>query len=739
MIQDQLGKKLQGIGEEVGMRLVALLLLSLGRLSIAAPDSMPVHLSSAETEVVLQAGREQPSLAALALKGGTSWQNKRSESLIGYVEINGETQPLHWRFSPAASRTSSTGVIFVYDSGTPHLRLSWEWRVRAAHGPLEHSIKIDNLSGNKIWIPLEDSIGFEWRIPRDVNLEQFWVEKGAGQPSDEGTHRVNVTQGYQWAGESSTYAHPRAGQQREIIPWMLVESQGGAEFGWYLGVEFSGRTRISLERVGDSLRVGAGLNPIPSPYRTKLAPGESFETPPVFLGTSRGGPDGAGNVLRRWVRDALNNQEAIQRPTYPLLVNNSWGAGMQIDETVARHMIRDSAELGFEMFHVDAGWFRGVGDWYPDPTKFPHGLRPIADYAHQLGLKFGLWMDWTQAAFDTRPGALNVNDSKVRGWLISDPPAGWKPEEFKGLTVDIGVGAAHDWAARAVNRVVDDYRLDMLEHDGYLVAQGCDRADHPHAPANPGNLRRYQDMGFIWVESSNSTDVSYHATQAYYDIQSRLRKQHPGLLLEVCNDGGRMVDFGSAAHCDYFSITDAYDPLSNRRAFYDASFVLPPAMLESYVERRPSPRIENFLYMLRSGMMGWFTLMLDTTTLTSPQRTATRESLALYKSKLRPLIREADLYHVSPRPNGKIWDGIEYFDPARGHGVLFAFHGSDPGEKNHWFALRGLTSGHSYQLTFEGGSSDGQKVSGKDLMQKGVQVYLPLPNSSELVFFEELD
>jgi hypothetical protein len=33
-----------------------------------------------------------------------------------------------------------------------------------------------------------------------------------------------------------------------------------------------------------------------------------------------------------------------------------------------------------------------------------------------------------------------------------------------------------------VKRIVEDYHLDMLEHDGYLVAQGCIREDHPHAP-----------------------------------------------------------------------------------------------------------------------------------------------------------------------------------------------------------------------------------------------------------------
>ena len=40
---------------------------------------------------------------------------------------------------------------------------------------------------------------------------------------------------------------------------------------------------------------------------------------------------------------------------------------MQIDEALALRMVRDSAELGLELFHIDAGWFRGVGDWYPEP------------------------------------------------------------------------------------------------------------------------------------------------------------------------------------------------------------------------------------------------------------------------------------------------------------------------------------------------------------------------------------
>ena len=125
-------------------------------------------------------------------------------------------------------------------------------------------------------------------------------------------------------------------------------------------------------------------------------------------------------------------------PQYPLLVNNSWGNGMQVDEALALRMIADSKELGLEMFHIDAGWFRGVGDWYPNPVKFPHGLAPIAEAAHKHGLRFGMWVDWTQAGLDTEPGALNARDPKIRDWLVADVGPDWKPEEFKGQTIDIG-------------------------------------------------------------------------------------------------------------------------------------------------------------------------------------------------------------------------------------------------------------------------------------------------------------
>jgi hypothetical protein len=717
------------------------LLVGCAAMDIAWADSAKLQgeIAAAGTSIVVEAREHAPHLVSLKLRGATAWENARDETLPEQVEIQDTARAVRWRLDRDASRLGARDIQIVYIADSARLKAVWRWHARGDLGPIEHSVSIQNLGDEPVWLPLQPSMRFDWQVDPKVLLRRFWIEKGADIPSSEGTHFDPLRDGDTWQGSSSTYAIPRPDRAREMIPYMLVDEAGEDQRGWYIGVEFSGRVHITLEREGASLRGEAGLDPSPGPYRTRVPPGGTFETPTIFIGAFRGGPDDAGNIVRRWVRAVLNNPRTLADPSYPLLVNNSWGSGMAVDEALARRMIEQSAQLGLEMFHLDAGWFRDVGDWQANPDKFPHGIAGVADFAHRHGLKFGLWVDWTQAGTSSEPGALNVNDPTVKDWLIADPPAGWKHSEpFKGITIDLGVPAAKLWAQRELERIVSDYHLDMLEHDGYLVAQGSSRADHPAAPPDPATLRIYEDSGFLWVEGSNSTDVSDHATRGYYSIYEELRRRHPNLLLEVCNDGGRMVDFGSAAHGDYFSATDTYDPLANRRAFYDASYVLPPAMLESYVEKYPAPRIENFRYVLRSGMLGWFSLMLDTGQWSARQRAAATREFALYKSKLRPLIRAADLYHVADRPDGVRWDGMEYYSAGLRRGVLYAFRGSSNDLPTHRFRLRGLERNSRYRFTFQDNPASNRILTGESSMQMGVDVRLALPLSSDLIFFEEV-
>ncbi len=694
-------------------------------------------LSTRDTTVRLAAMADAPRLVSLTGQHSPAWKNQAAETLPPWVEREGRRLALHWRLVPGATIEEPQHVAFVYETYRPRLQLTWEWFVRAPFGPVEHTITIRNRSGVELWLPVFDSLRLDWQVPGAARLRNLYIEKGAGAPTNQGTHLDQVPAGYAWTGWSSTFAHPVPSRPREIIPFEAVFAPAGSAEGWFAGIEFSGRTRIALQRTATELTSDLGLDPQPGPVLTRLIPGGAFTAPRVFLGAFRGGPDGAGNQLRPWVRRVLGSPRTWANPEYPYTVNNSWGIGMSINDATARRMIADASALGFEMFHLDAGWFRGVGDWYPDPEKFPNGLAPIAEDAHRHGMRFGLWVDWSQAGIDTEPGALNVHNPTVRDWLVADVGPNWKPQAFKGQTIDLGVPAARDYAAREVERIVTSDHLNMLEHDGYLVAQGCTRADHPHAPPDPAHMQVEHYDGEDIVLSSNSTDVSYHAVEAYYNIYEHLRRAHPDLLFEICNDGGRMVDFGSAAHGDYFSITDSYDPVSNRRAFYDASHVLPPAMLETYVDMWPTPHPANFLYELRSGMMGWLSVMQDTNGWTPEQHQAARRALSLYKTQLRPLIRDAELYHISVRPDGIHWDGIEYWDSSRRRGVIFAFRGSSTDEPRHRFLLAGLSPGKSYRLHFEDGSSKDATANGQQLMQKGLPVVLPQPLTSELIFLTE--
>jgi alpha-galactosidase len=139
--------------------------------------------------------------------------------------------------------------------------------------------------------------------------------------------------------------------------------------------------------------------------------------------------------------------------------------------------------------------------------------------------------------------------------------------------------------------------------------------------------------------------------------------------------------------------------------------------------------------MLRSGMMGWCTIMLDMSKWKAEERAAAKRQFEIYKTKLRPLIAHGNLFHVSDRPDGVNWDGIEYVTPEMDKGVLFAFRGTtDFG--THSFKLKGLDPKKRYEVSYEDGTGKPVTLSGQELMQQGIGVTLPGRETSELIFFE---
>lgn len=65
-------------------------------------------------------------------------------------------------------------------------------------------------------------------------------------------------------------------------------------------------------------------------------------------------------------------------------------------EAEARALVSSGMETaGYRYVNLDGGWAlhrrTAGGALIPDPSKFPLGIRPVADYVHSLGLKFGIY------------------------------------------------------------------------------------------------------------------------------------------------------------------------------------------------------------------------------------------------------------------------------------------------------------------------------------------------------------
>lgn len=71
------------------------------------------------------------------------------------------------------------------------------------------------------------------------------------------------------------------------------------------------------------------------------------------------------------------------------------------------------AAAGYNYINLDDCWQKSRdanGRIVPDPDGFPNGIKPLADYAHKKGLKFGLYSDAGYKTCAERPGSLGYEE-----------------------------------------------------------------------------------------------------------------------------------------------------------------------------------------------------------------------------------------------------------------------------------------------------------------------------------------
>lgn len=124
---------------------------------------------------------------------------------------------------------------------------------------------------------------------------------------------------------------------------------------------------------------------------------------------SNNGIGGMSRMFHRLYRNHLIKSKFATSDRPPLL--NSWeGLGFDYNASTIVDLAKESADLGIKLFVLDDGWFgvkyprdddnAGLGDWTPNPAKFPHGLASPVNQITSLqaantsiDLRFGIWVE----------------------------------------------------------------------------------------------------------------------------------------------------------------------------------------------------------------------------------------------------------------------------------------------------------------------------------------------------------
>ena len=440
--------------------------------------------------------------------------------------------------------------------------------------------------------------------------------------------RVSLASGT-WASEN------RRGRSHDRFPGIIAGDPGfdedrGLVHGVHLG--WSGNHRTLAERLEDG-RVLVVTGEWLHPGEVVLAPGESLETPVAYAAVSADGLSGLSRRFHDGVRrGVLRWPDGAMRPRPVTL--NTWEGNYfthEHDRLVAQATA--AAQVGIERFVLDDGWMAGrndaragLGDWRPDPVKYPDGLGPLADAVTGLGLEFGLWVE---------PEMVNPDSDLYRAHPDAVLHVAGRPLRTSRhqLILDLTRPEIADIIFTQIDALLRAHPITYLKWDMNrdFIAAG-DQAGRPA-------YRRH--------------------LLADYALLERLRAAHPALEIETCSSGGGRPDLGILRHTHRVwtsDCTDALERLAIQRGF---SRFLPPELMGAHVAASPNHqtgRRHTLGFRAAVALFGHMGVELDPTTLSDDERSVLAGWIALHK-RLRPLLHAGD-HTASPMQAGRSLRGV---------------------------------------------------------------------------------
>lgn len=487
-----------------------------------------------------------------------------------------------------------------------------------------------------------------------------------------------------------------SGSHNRYCTWLALA--GDESRGLAIGWEFDGRARVTAAHDREAARLTLDSS-IPDLHHPVPAGGE-FQVPRAFVTLFQGDWDEAGFQTQRFVERALAKPPPGDGSQFPFVGWDSWAYGTGIDEVSLRRTADAAARLGIELFVVDLGWARSIGDWREDPEKFPSGLRALSDYVHSLGMKFGLHF-----AFGEADAAAPILQRRALDWTSSV-----NYNYYGAQSLCLAHEPVRRWIAGEAVRIIDEYNVDWILQDGENMVRECRREDHTHHPGDSNYAGAVDGLGWILSE-----------------VQSR----RPHVAWENCENGGNLMTFQMVQNYVTSIVNDASGALGARQSVYGATFPFPARYADRYM-----PEQSTDAFTLRSYLFGgpWI-FMNRIDEYSAEQFEAALREIERFK-RMRPLLRKGKVLHVTPTPAFGATDVIAAWDAAADSGVAVVTRHRAPGAT---FQLRlpEPAEPHSYRVTF---ADDPRTltVTGSQLRTEGVEVRFPGEWYSEVVLIEPL-
>ena len=567
------------------------------------------------------------------------------------------------------------------------LQIVLHYRIHETHDLLERWAEVTNLGQSAI--VLERVLSAQWHLPR---ARSYRLSHLYGRWADEwNLCREALTVGVK------VLESRRITTSHHANPWFAVDGGHADEDRgevWFGALAWSGNWKFIAETTEfASTRLSLGLNDWD--FAWQLKPGETFRTPAALSGYTVNGFGEASRRLHDYTRaQVLPNGTALRKVLY-----NSWEATeFNVDETSQAGLAELAAKMGVELFVMDDGWFHGrnhdragLGDWWPDETKFPNGLAPLIERVNTLGMEFGLWVE---------PEMVNPDSDLYRAhpdWAIHFPNR-QRSEARNQLILNFARPEVQDYILEKLDKILGENNIRFIKWDMNR------NASEPGWQDAPGDSRE------LWMRY----------VQGVYRVWGTLRERHPQVTWQTCSGGGGRVDLGILRLADQAWISDNTEPTARLNIQEGYSQVFPACTMEAWVTDM-GPSYIPLEFRMHVSMCGALGIGGHLVRWGAERRAEAAKWIALYK-EIRPLVQFGDLYRLrSPQANA--FSALQYVAKDRKEAVLFAFRTHRPlvphPELQPPVYLRGLDPTARY--TVEG--CDGVR-SGLAWMRTGIELSL---------------